>query len=258
VYELLNVQKIEKVAVIEMDNGPVNSLSAKLATELYDCFKSLANDSSVHVVVLRGKGEKFFIAGADIKEFPEWISTSGPDESVCRNHQLINYIEAFPKPTIAFLNGIALGGGLEVAMAFDLRFSEKHAKLGVPEINLGIFPGAGGTQRLTKLVGKARAFEMMYSGTPITAEQALHYGLLNGVFATGEGIEQVLNIAHGLASKSSYALQSLKQAVLFGEENSFEAAIENEKELFTKMFEHPDAIEGIQAFIEKRKPIFNQ
>lgn len=258
VYDLLNVQAYENVTVIEINNSPVNSLSRKLAVELFNCFQALEKDPSVHVVVMRGAGEKFFIAGADIKEFPEWLTSTGPGESVSRNHEIINYIEAFPKPTIAFLNGIALGGGLEVAMAFDLRFAEKHVKLGVPEINLGIFPGAGGTLRLPKIIGKARALEMMYTGTPISAEKALQYGLINDMFETGEGFEAVLEKAKELAYKSAHALKTLKQAVLFGEESTFEKSIDKEVELFTSIFKHPDAIEGIHAFIEKRKPNFNQ
>ncbi len=254
--QLLNVQILGHTAVIEINNPPVNALSNNLADELLKCFQEFLNDSSVHVVVLRGLGEKYFIAGADIKEFPNWIESSGLEESVTKNHYVINFIENFPKPTIAFLNGLTLGGGLEVAMAFDLRYAEEHTKLGVPEINLGIFPGAGGTQRLTKLIGKARALEMMYFGSPITSEQGLSYGLINEVFKTGEGFEMVLNKAREISEKSLQAHKSIKEAVLTGERNSFEDAIEHEKKLFIDIFKHPDAKEGIKAFIEKRKPNF--
>ncbi|MGN7477166.1 enoyl-CoA hydratase/isomerase family protein [Solibacillus silvestris] len=256
-YELLNVQSFDHITVIEIDNPPANALSNKLADELYQCFQSLSENSSVHVVVLRGRGEKFFIAGADIKEFPNWIESPALQESVEKNHKLINFIENFPKPTIAFINGLALGGGLEVALAFDIRYAESHSRLGVPEINLGIFPGAGGTQRLTKLLGKAKALELMYLGTPITAEKALNIGLVNDIFNTGEGFDQVLKIAKEISGKSSNALKNIKQSVIQGADTNFESALLIEKKLFMNSFNHQDAAEGIKAFIEKRKPKFN-
>lgn len=257
-YQLLNVKIHGHTGVIEINNPPANALSNNLADELHKCFQQMLDDPSVHVVMLCGAGEKFFIAGADIKEFPKWIESEGLEESVNKNHQVINFIENFPKPTIAFLNGLTLGGGLEVALAFDLRYAETHTKLGVPEINLGIFPGAGGTQRLPRLIGKARALEMMYLGSPISAERALSCGLLNEVFNTGEGFENVLNLAHQISEKSTQALKNIKSAVLYGENNSFESAIQQEKNLFSNMFNHPDAAEGINAFIKKRKPNFNK
>lgn len=256
-YDLINIKKFNRTAVVEINNPPANALGSLLADEILESFQQLEKDASVHVVILKGAGEKFFIAGADIKEFPKWIHSEGLVESVNKNHEVIRYIENYCKPTIAFLNGLTLGGGLEVALAFDLRFAESHAKLGVPEINLGIFPGAGGTQRLTKIIGKARAIEMMYLGNPISAEKAHSYGLLNDVFPTGSGFEKVLEIAQQISDKSKKALSDIKEVVLFGEEHSFIEAIEHEKKLFIDIFKHPDAAEGIEAFIEKRKPNFN-
>ncbi|MGN7116612.1 enoyl-CoA hydratase/isomerase family protein [Lysinibacillus odysseyi] len=256
-YSLLNVQAYSHITVIEINHPPANALSSKLADELFHCFQSLCDDTSVHVVVLRGAGQKFFIAGADIKEFPNWIGSTTLQESVEKNHRVINFIENFPKPTIAFLNGLTLGGGLEVALAFDFRYAEAHSKLGVPEVNLGIFPGAGGTQRLPKLIGKAKALEMMYLGEPISADHALKIGLVNNVFNSGEGFEQVLNIAQEISKKSTQVFNHIKQAVLQGMETDLETGLQIEQKLFIDIFNHPDAAEGINAFIEKREPKFN-
>jgi len=256
--KVIEVQKENGYAIVTINKPPVNALGEQVASELLDAFTLIENDGEVRSVILTGAGDKFFMAGADIKEFPSWLGNPEMINQVKFNHQLFNKIEKLRKPTIALLNGLTLGGGCELALSCDFRIAEKHSKIGFPEIDLGIFPGGGGTQRLPKLVGKSKAKELMFFGESISAEEALSIGLVNKVVDSGAGLEVAKQWATKLASKSSNAINLIKNTIDYGYEHTFTEGIEYETELFCNVFQHQDAFEGIHAFIEKRKPVFNQ
>ncbi|WP_126426941.1 enoyl-CoA hydratase/isomerase family protein [Brevibacillus marinus] len=252
----VRVESNQGVATVTIDNPPLNVLSARVVKELKESFSQLRDDQQVMVIVLTGAGEKAFMAGADIKEFPEWLGNMDMKEIVRKNHELFAQIERCPKPVIAMLNGMALGGGCELALACDLRIAEEHVRIGFPEIKLGIFPGGGGTQRLPRLIGASKALELMFLGEPITAEEALKIGLVNKVAPKGQGMEFTLQLARKIASYSLKALSAIKEAVRYGGDHPFEMGISHELELFYQIFQTEDAKEGIHAFIEKRTPTF--
>lgn len=255
--ELIRVEIEDRVAIITIDNPPVNVLSGNVVQGLLKAFKKVEADSLVKAVVLTGAGEKAFMAGADIKEFPTWLGREDMVQHVKLNHLLFNYIERLRKPTIAMLNGLTLGGGCELALSCDLRIAEEHTQIGLPEINLGIFPGGGGTQRLPKLIGIPKAKELMFFGGSINAKEALNIGLVNKVTKTGEGLYAAKEWATNLSEKSLNSIRNIKEAMEYGFEHSFDEGIAKETELFCKTFQHEDAFEGIKAFIEKRSPNFN-
>lgn len=256
--EVVKVEKVGRVAIITIENPPVNVLSEQVVMDLMNAFKRIEEDLLVSAVILTGAGEKAFMAGADIKEFPTWLGREDMVQHVELNHQLFNYIEKLRKPTIAMLNGLTLGGGCELALSCDLRIAEEHVKIGLPEINLGIFPGGGGTQRLPKLVGISKAKELMFFGESINAAEALSINLVNKVTKTGKGLDVAKEWATKLSEKSLNSINSIKEAMQYGYEYSFDEGIVKETALFCKIFQHQDAFEGINAFIEKRKPIFNK
>lgn len=246
----------EKTAIVTINNPPLNVLSKQVTTELYDVFTELETNEEAVAVILTGYGNKAFMAGADIKEFPEWIGQTGFKDIVLETHRVMNYIDHFSKPTIAVLNGLTFGGGCELAMTCDIRIAEEHAQLGLPEIKLGLFPGGGGTQRLPRLIGEARAKELMFTGEPITAEEADRYGLVNHVVPTGQGMTYAQGMAAKVTGQSLQALSRIKHAVNKGAHLPIEEAVELEAELFEEVFQTEDIKEGVQAFIEKRKPAF--
>src|SRR4051794_26752638 len=162
-YTVIEVERLDNVAIVTIDNPPMNVLSHQVAEELCVAFAELEHSDDVVSVILTGKGERAFMAGADIKEFPEMMEGTQRDQR-SKKGEVFHVIHAFPKPTIAYLNGHALGGGLELALACDIRISSKEAQLGLPEVKLGLFPGGGGTQRLPRLIGEAKAKELMFTG----------------------------------------------------------------------------------------------
>jgi enoyl-CoA hydratase len=252
--ELISVTKHNGVATVIINNPPMNVLSNQVAAELYDAFTQLKEDQAVISIILTGAGERAFMAGADIKGFPdgrEKVEENGSDISV---HEVFRFIETIPKPTIALLNGYTLGGGLELALTCDIRIAEEHAKVGLPEVKLGLLPGAGGTQRLPRLVGPSKAKELMFTGDPISAEEALRLGIVNQVVSKGEGMEVANALAQKLTKRSLEAVSRIKYAVNKGAELSFEEGLKLEAQLFQDVFHTEDAKEGISAFIEKRQP----
>jgi len=254
--QYVSVEKKEGVATITVDRPPLNVLSKQVFKELGDMFASLEHDQEVVAVVFTTAGEKAFVAGADIKEFPEMIGNKDMKKSVMEGHDVLNRIDAFPKPTIVVLDGLTLGGGCELALAFDIRIAEEQASIGLPEIKLGIFPGGGGTQRLPRLVGEAKAKEMMYTGESVSAAEAKNIGLVNQVTATGEGITEAMKMAGKMSGYSLEPLSRIKKAVNQGMELNFNEAIELEADLFEEVFHTEDVKEGLKAFVEKRKPTF--
>lgn len=250
--ELLSVTKENGIATVVIQNPPMNVLSQQVTKELDIVFKQLRDDNEVISIILTGDGDKAFMAGADIKEFPE----RDVNKNEIDPHVVFNMIENVPKPTIAVLNGFTLGGGLELALLCDIRIAEDHAKIGLPEVNLGLLPGAGGTQRLPRIVGQSKAKEIMFTGDPVDAEEAYRLGIVNKVVPKGEGREAAEKLASKLANQSLQALSRIKQLVNVGSELPLEEGLQMEKQLFDDLFVTDDAKEGVSAFIEKRKPVF--
>ena len=240
-----------------MVNRPtkLNALNSDTIAELHAVFATLKADNSVRVVLLTGAGDKAFVAGADISEFSNFSSEEGMLLARQGQTLLFDFIENFPKPVIAAINGFALGGGLELAMACHLRCASAHAKMGLPEVSLGLIPGYGGTQRLPQLVGKGRALELILTGGMIAAETALNSGLVNAVVAPEDLLSHCLELAQKISRNSPQALGTAIQAVLANYSDGrdgFEAEIQN----FGACFGTADFQEGTQAFLQKRKPKF--
>jgi enoyl-CoA hydratase len=233
----------------------LNALDLSTLTELRDRLSELAEDNETRVVVLTGAGEKAFAAGADIK----YMSGLGVDEAKAwgaLGHDTARLLETMPKPTIAAINGFALGGGCELAIACDLRYAARTAKIGQPEINLGIFPGWGGTQRMARTTTLGYAKELIYTGRVVDAEEAEHHGLVNAVFEPGDLLGKVMEVAALLASKSPVALAAAKTATNRALAGDHRANLDAEASEFGELFASEDAKEGMTAFVEKREPTF--
>lgn len=234
----------------------LNALNLEMFGELNDLFGELLDKGNkVRVVILTGDGDKAFAAGTDINMMMglELFEVSARAMSV---YQAQGRIENFPVPVIAAINGVALGGGCEVAMACDIRIASTEAKFGQPEINLGIIPGGGGTQRLARLVGLARAKEMVYTGSIINAQRAYEIGLVNKVVVAGELMNEAKNMAVKIAAKSLPILKLAKNAIDYGANQNLEEGLLHEMKCFTDCFRTTDQKEGMQAFVERRKPEF--
>lgn len=256
--ELVHIEKLAGVAIVTIDNPPMNVLSKQVTRELGEVFTAIAEDSEVIAAILTGAGSRAFMAGADIKEFPQSLGLEKEQlkKNNLESHAVLNFIERIPKPTIALLNGLAFGGGCELALTCDIRIAEEHVKIGLPEVKLGLFPGGGGTQRLPRLIGPSKAKELMFLGEPLSAEEALKIGLINQVVESGKGMETAIYMAKKMASYSLQALSRIKKAVNDGIDTSLDEGLELEAELFAEVFGTEDVREGVQAFIEKRSPSF--
>lgn len=244
------------VALITLTNPPLNVLHPQMARELAACFTALATDPAAVVAVITGEGERAFCAGFDIKEFPALMAPGAAEPLARLLHTSLGTIAHLGKPTIAAVNGLALGGGLELAMACDIRLVAANAQLGQPEIKLGLFPGAGGTQRLPRLVGAGRAKELMYLGDPIDAEEAYRIGLANKVVPAGQALPAALQMAQKIAGMGGVALRYIQEAVDRGLATTVDAGLQIEADLFAKVFLTEDIREGVEAFIQKRPPQF--
>jgi enoyl-CoA hydratase len=228
-----------------------NALNQGTRDEIVRALDELQS-SAVRVLIITGAGDKAFIAGADIGEFEG--RTALTQREVMKQRRIFDAVEEFPKPVIAMINGFCLGGGMELALACDLRIASETAKLGQPEINLGIIPGGGGTQRLTRLVGEGRAMEMILTGDLIDAAEAKSIGLVNHVVAPGQLQDTVLSLASRIAEKSPVALRMAKEAVKSASRMNLREGLERETDLFCLTFSSEDKSEGVRAFFEKRKP----
>jgi enoyl-CoA hydratase len=242
------------VAVVTVDRqDALNALDVATLTELRDRLRELADDGDVRVVVLTGAGEKAFVAGADIK----YMSGLDVDEAKswgALGHEAGRLLETMPKPTIAAVNGFALGGGCELALACDIRYAASGAKLGQPEVNLGIIPGWGGTQRLARVCGLGVAKELIFTGRVVGAEEALRIGLVNGIH--DPVLEKARETAALLASKSPIALRVMKQLANRALGGDHAVNLDAEGDSFGEIFSSDDAKEGMTAFVEKREPVF--
>jgi enoyl-CoA hydratase len=243
------------VELLILKHPPVNALSTSLLSELDAQIRQLAANTNARALVLTGDGQ-FFSAGADLKE----MATLGLDravEIVRKGHDLFGRIAALPVPVIAAINGLALGGGLELALACDLRVAGESAKLGAPEVNFGLMPAYGGTQRLSRLLGSAKAKELIFTGTMIPAAEALRLGLVNKVVPAGQELRAARDLAHTIAQKAPKAVQASKRAINDGRERPLAEGIELETKLFeTEVLPSEDLGEGIAAFVEHRPPKF--
>jgi len=231
-----------------------NALNQATRDEILRALDTLQASPESRVVVVTGAGDKAFIAGADISEFEG--RTALTQYEAMKGLRLFDAIEEFPKPVIAMINGFCLGGGMELALACDLRFASDNAKLGQPEINLGIIPGGGGTQRLPRLVGEGKAMEIILTGDAIDAAQAKEIGLVNDVFPSAELRDRVQAVARRIAEKSPIALRVAKEAVKSAARMNLREGRERETDLFCLTFGSEDKAEGVRAFLEKRKADF--
>ena len=232
----------------------LNAMNSAVRSTIAAAFEQFGGDSEVRAIILAGAGEKSFIAGADLAEF----AASGElDSAKMRNEwHMTEVAAACPTPIIAMVDGFCLGGGMELAMACDLRVASDRSRFGQPEINLGILPGAGGTQRLPRLAGEGRALELMLTGRMIDAAEAERYGIVNFVWPADVLEELTLELAEQIASKAAFAAERVKRATRSG--LALEEGLQHERELFAECFNSPDGKEGVAAFLEKRKPRFNR
>jgi enoyl-CoA hydratase len=255
-YDNLLFEVSEQIARITFNRPNVlNALNRKTMDELGDCLKKVRADDAIRVLILTGAGEKAFIAGADINELSQQTAVNGR-EFTLYGQEIIHRLETLGKPAIAAINGFALGGGCEVALACTLRIASRNAKLGQPEVKLGIIPGYGGSQRLPRLCGKGVAHELILTGEMITADEALRVGLVNRVVEPGELLATAEAIAKKIIANAPVAVKYALEAVEHGMEMPQEEGLHLEATLFGLCCATQDMREGTRAFLEKRPPKF--
>lgn len=254
---LVLVEKRDSVGLVTFNRPAAhNALSTLLLLELERIVSDLDADDAVKAIVFTGAGEKSFVAGADIAEMQGIDGLAYLDEFLLVNRRVFNLIEHCLKPTVAAINGLALGGGAEIMLCMDMRVAADSARIGFPEINLGIFPGGGGTQRLVRQLPLCRAKELMLLGDWVTAQDAREMGLINSVVPKGKVLSLALEIAARLAEKPPLAIRLLKSAVLEGEQMPPAAGLAFERALFSLAMKTADANEGLSAFVDKRSPVY--
>lgn len=244
----------ENVFVIELNRpDAMNSLNTKMGVELIECLTSLEQQKELRVLVLTGKGERSFCAGADLKE-----RKGMTNEQWKQQHDIFEdayeLLRTFKFPVIAAVNGFALGGGMEMLLSCDLRYAAEHAKMGLPEVKLGIIPGVGGTQLLPRAIPIGLAKEMLFRGNQIDADKALGAGILNGVYSKEELMPKTLEVAKEIAQNAPLSLQSIKQSIAAGLHTDMNTALSIELDQYYKCANSEDRLEGVLAFNEKRKP----
>ncbi len=246
----------EGVGILTINRPKVlNALNPETLDEIDDVIKKVKEDESIRVLIITGAGDKAFVAGADISEFPKMTPLQAKIFSE-KGHKVFFEIESLPIPTIACVNGYALGGGCELALACDFIYASEKAKFGQPEINLGIMPGFGGTQRLSRIIGKAKTKELCMTGVQISAQEAKELGIVAQVFPHEELFDKTMEVAKSLAQKSRVALRQIKQTIDRGFDVDLKTGCSIEIEAFALTFSSSDAKEGTTAFLEKRKPNF--
>ena len=255
-YENLLYETRDGLAFITINRPKVlNALNRKTMEELNDAAGEAIADSEVRVVILTGAGEKSFVAGADINELAEQTPVSGRDYGLF-GQSVLNKIENAPKPFIAAINGFAFGGGCELAMACHIRIASEKAKLGQPEVKLGLIPGYGGTQRLARLVGEGRAMQLNLTGEPISAEEAYRIGLVNEVVPPGDLMQEAEALANKIKANAPLAVRFAMEAIHHGLQGTLEEGLYLEATLFSLCATTEDMKEGTKAFLEKRAPNF--
>lgn len=245
----------EAVATVTVNNPPANVLSTPVMTELDAALEQISSNGKLKAAVITGAGT-FFIAGADIKEIASLKSAADGEKATALGQNVFNKISSMPFPVIAAINGLCLGGGMELVLSCHLRVASDRARFAQPEINLGIIPGFGGTQRLPRLVGASRALEICLTGDMITAQTAYAIGLVNKVVPDGEVLKQAQGLAKKIAAKGRLAVTAIVEAIREGTTKSLTEGLALESKLFGKICQTQDMQEGLKAFIEKRQPKF--
>ena len=246
----------DRVAVVTIDHRPVNALNRQTLQELNQALDAIADDPIAKVVVITGGGSLAFVAGADIKEVSQLGSMEAAKEMAALGQSVFLKIQRLSKPVIAAINGVCLGGGCELAMACHLRISGDRARFGQPEINLGIIPGWGGTQRLPRLIGRAKAIEWILTGDMITAQDAFRLGLVNQVVPQDQVLKAAKDLARKIAAKGGVAIRESLRAIEEGLNLSLEQGLTREADAFGRVAATEDSREGVSAFLEKRQPQF--
>lgn len=255
-YETLRVENEPPVSVVFINRPKaLNALNSQVLDELCQVFFELNSNEEIYVVVITGEGEKAFVAGADIGEMSDLTSLQG-ERFMRKGQETLSMIENLDKIVIAAVNGFALGGGCELAMACDIRLAARSAKIGQPEVNLGIIPGFGGTQRLSRLVGRGKAKQLIFSGDHITAEEAHRIGLVDEVYDSEELLPKAKEMAAKIASKGPLAVRACKMLINKGLDCDLDTGLHLEREAIAVLFSTEDQKEGMKAFLEKRKPDF--
>ncbi|MBA3244149.1 MAG: enoyl-CoA hydratase/isomerase family protein [Actinobacteria bacterium] len=257
--ELVKVEEDGAVAIVTLDHPPVNALSAQLVEELEAEYDRLDRSDEIRALIFRGAGEKAFVAGADISEFPAMraaIEEAAEGGSARGIQKLGARMDAGRTPVIAAIHGYCLGGGLELAMACDVRIAAEDAQLGQPEIKLGLIPGAGGTQRLPRLIGHGRALLLNLSGDPISGTQAYVWGLVERAVPRAELMDAALELARTLSERSPFAMGIVKQLAAETRDIPLAQGLRAEAQAFVRILGSEDGAEGVTAFLEKRKPVF--
>jgi enoyl-CoA hydratase len=254
-WQFISTEIEDRIGVITLNKPPANALSQSMIVEIGEALDTFEENSDVRVIVMHGEG-RFFAAGADIKEFTG-IKHGSEFADLARDGQRIfRHMETATKPIIAAIHGAALGGGLELAMACHMRIASENTQLGMPELQLGLVPGFAGTQRLPKLVGKAKAMEMLLSSEAIKAQEAEKFGLINRTVPEGAHLEVAMKLAALIRHKGARSVQYIMELLQHAETDPIERGQEKEAVRFGDVFETKDAQEGISAFLEKRKPQF--
>jgi enoyl-CoA hydratase len=255
-YQTLVVEQKERALVVTINRpDKLNALNAQVRADMQNLFTRVRSDPNVDVVILTGAGEKAFVAGADIQEFNSLNADTGKDFAA-QGQAVFDLVEQVGKPVIAAVNGYALGGGCELALACHIRIASENAKFGQPEVNLGIIPGYGGTQRLARLVGKGKAVELILTGNQIDAREAHRIGLVNSVVPASELLPAAMEIARQISSKAQVAVRLALQAIGMTDEVSLSVGQKSEAFLFGTCCGTEDFKEGTGAFLGKRKPAF--
>jgi enoyl-CoA hydratase len=253
--EFIKVEQDGAVGLVTIDHPPVNALSARLLEELEAELERLDEDDATRVIVIRGAGERAFVAGADISEFPTLRESPPESGGSARGIQKLGaQMEAARTPIVAAIHGYCLGGGLELAMACDLRVAAEDAQLGQPEIKLGLIPGGGGTQRLPRLVGHGRALLLNMTGDPISGRQAYEWGLVERVVPAGELMDAALAAARTIAERSPHAVGVVKELAAATRDVPLADGLRQEADGFVRCLTSEDGAEGVAAFLEKRQP----
>ncbi|WP_411953606.1 enoyl-CoA hydratase [Alkalibacillus sp. S2W] len=253
--EHLSWEQRGQKAYVTIQSPPANALSSGILKDLEQVLNDVEADSSIKLIVLQGEG-KFFSAGADIKEFTSFQKQDDYQSLAEKGQALFNRIEQFHIPVLASIHGAALGGGLELAMACHMRIATKETKLGLPELNLGIIPGFAGSQRLPRYVGAPKAYEMILTGEPISADEAAHYGLVNRVVEDSELEEATTKLADKIVAKSGPSIHAVMKLLPYTHTSQFNRGVDQEAKEFGNVFGNEDAQEGVEAFINKRQPNF--
>ncbi len=242
------------LATVTLDRPPLNPLSHQVKAEILECIEEIAADTGIRCMILYGAGGRAFSVGADIKEFPEITARRLGRQHAMQEHALYNRIDFFPIPTIAAIEGHCLGGGLELALACDLRVASEVSRLALPEVKLGVFPAGGGTERLPRLIGDSHARELIYTGEPVDAKEAWRLGLVNRVAPAGQALAVAQELGRTIAQRAGLTLRTVKAVMDRGQCMDLMEAQQVSVDAISELFQSEAVQEGVRAFLEKRPP----